>query len=159
MGSLAVLTTVDNDTICCEIDIAAPPKRVFKALTDPAQLMQWFTNPGCPVKEWNFDARLGGKYNYASTPVQDVAGYKCHGEVVEFDPPRVLAYTWIGSWHDDKHLATTVRYELTAVGTGTQVRVTHSGLASEANAQKDYSGGWPGVLTSLKKFTEAERTK
>ena len=163
MSSYAIVSTPGSGTISCEIDIAAPPERVFQALTDPMQLTQWFGSQGCPVKAWKFDARLGGKYNYATvhaaTAEDNVPEVECHGEVIEFDPPHVLAYTWIGSWHDDKHLATTVRYELTAVGTGTQVRVTHSGLASEANAQKDYSGGWPGVLASLKKFTEEEGTK
>jgi uncharacterized protein YndB with AHSA1/START domain len=159
MSSYAVVSSLDSGTITCEIDIAAPPERVFQALTDPVQLAQWFGSDGCQRKAWKFDARPGGKYNCASTPVQDVAGYKCHGEVVEFDPPHVLAYTWIADWHDDQYLATTVRYELTAVGSGTQVKVTHSGLANEANARKDYSGGWPGVLASLKKFTEEEGTK
>jgi hypothetical protein len=34
------------------------------------------------------------------------------------------------------------------------VKVTHSGLAQEPTARKDYSGGWPGVVEQLKKFIE-----
>jgi hypothetical protein len=37
---------------------------------------------------------------------------------------------------------------------GTHVKVTHSGLAQEAVARKDYSGGWPGVVKLLKQFVE-----
>jgi uncharacterized protein YndB with AHSA1/START domain len=83
--------------------------------------------------------------------------FRCHGEIVEFDPPRVLAYTWISNWHNDQSLKTVVRYELTPKGKGTHVKVTHSGLASEDVARKDYAGGWPGVLTSLKVFVEQSK--
>jgi hypothetical protein len=37
---------------------------------------------------------------------------------------------------------------------GTLLKVIHSGLANEDVARKDYSGGWLGVLESLKKFAE-----
>ena len=47
-----------------------------------------------------------------------------------------------------------VRWELTPAAAGTRVKVTHSGLAQENVARKDYSGGWPGVLEMLKNFAE-----
>ena len=80
--------------------------------------------------------------------------FECHGEIMEFDPPHLLVYTWIGNWHADKQRKTVVRWELTPSGKGTKVKVTHSGLAQEAVARKDYSGGWPGVLVNLKRFAE-----
>ena len=73
---------------------------------------------------------------------------------MEFDPPRVLAYTWFGNWHDDPTSRTLVRWELTPKQGGTHVKVTHSGLALLPIARKDYSGGWPGVVEQLKKFLE-----
>ena len=78
----------------------------------------------------------------------------CEGEVVECDPPRLLTYTWIANWHDDKSRRTLVRWDLTPVKGGTHVKVTHSGLSQEAVARKDYSGGWPGVVQALKQFVE-----
>jgi|SRR5579863_7621306 len=159
MTTPQIFTTPDLDAISCEIDIVAPPERVFQALTDDAQLIRWFTDASCPVKYWKMDARPGGKYSYeteaGSVVVNGVTEFKCHGEIVEYDPPHLLAYTWIANWHDDKSRKTLVRYELTKTSSGTHVKVTHSGLADEAAARKDYSGGWPGVLTSLKKFSEA----
>jgi uncharacterized protein YndB with AHSA1/START domain len=70
------------------------------------------------------------------------------------DPPRLLVYTWVANWHDDKSLRTVVRWELTPHRGGTHVKVTHSGLAEEEAAGKDYSGGWPGVVEMLKAFAE-----
>lgn len=153
------IVTPDQDAIISEIDIAAPPQRVFQAISNAGELQRWFTSPECPVKYWQMEARVGGRYSYAtekgSLVVNGVSEFECHGEIVECDPPRLLAYTWIGNWHDDPNTRTLVRWELTPRQGGTHVRVSHGGLASLPVARKDYSGGWPGVVEQLKKFVES----
>jgi uncharacterized protein YndB with AHSA1/START domain len=148
----------DQDAITSEIDIAAPPDRVFQALTTASELQRWFTSPECPVKFWTMDPRLGGRYRYAtqagSVVVNGVREFECHGEILECDPPHLLVYTWIANWHDDLAQPTVVRWELTPKPSGTHVKVTHSGLSTMPVARKDYSGGWPGVVEMLKKFVE-----
>jgi uncharacterized protein YndB with AHSA1/START domain len=105
------------------------------------------------------DGRLGGRYRYAtekgSVVVNNVREFECHGEIIEYDPPRILAYTWIANWHDDASRRTVVRWELTPKSGGTHVKVTHGGLTDLPVARKDYAGGWPGVLENLKKFVES----
>jgi uncharacterized protein YndB with AHSA1/START domain len=153
------IVTPDLDAIISEIDIAAPPERVFQALTEPGQLKRWFTDSSCPTKTWNMDARPGGAYSYATEKsatvvINGVDEFKCYGEILEFDPPRLLVYTWIANWHLDKQLKTVVRWELTPSNVGTHVRVTHSGLAQEQVAREDYRGGWTGMVKKLKEFVE-----
>lgn len=156
-----VVVTPDLDAVVAEIDIVAPAEVVFRALTDSAQLMKWFNDTTCPVKFWKLDARKGGAYSYATEStglvINGVSEFECHGEILEYDPPRLLVYTWIGNWHINKDRPTTVRYELTPIAGGTRVRVTHSGLAQEPAARKDYSGGWVGVMKNLKQFAETEK--
>jgi uncharacterized protein YndB with AHSA1/START domain len=151
-------TTPDQDAVVSEIEIAAPPDRVFQALTTADELKRWFTSPECPAKFWEMDPRPGGRYRYAtekgSIVVNNVSEFECHGEIVEYDPPRVLAYTWIANWHDEVTRRTVVRWELTPKSGGTHVKVTHNGLRTLPVARKDYSGGWPGVVEMLKKFVE-----
>jgi uncharacterized protein YndB with AHSA1/START domain len=148
------------DAIVSEIDIAAPPERVFMALTDRSELVRWFTDASCPVKVWEMDPRPGGRYMYATeegpVAVNGVSEFECHGEILEFAPPRILVYTWIANWHLDQQRKTVVRWELTRTGAGTHVKVTHSGLAQEAASHEDYSGGWPGVLEQLRNFVQGE---
>lgn len=152
------VVTLDQDAVVSEIQIAAPPERVFQALTDAKQLQRWFGSPECPLKFWKFDARRGGRYSYetekGSVVVNGVSEFKCHGEILEYDPPRLLIYTWIGNWHDDTSKITVVRWELAPKAGGTSVRVTHSGLGTMPLAREDYSGGWTGVVEMLKKFVE-----
>jgi uncharacterized protein YndB with AHSA1/START domain len=153
------IVTPDQDAVVSEIEIAAPPARIFQALTDAGQLRRWFTDPSCPIHRWDMDARLGGRYSYTTEKgtavVNNVSEFECHGEILEYDPPRVLVYTWFGNWHDDVTRRTVVRWELTPTKTGTRVKVTHSGLATMPIARKDYSGGWTGVVEMLKRFVES----
>jgi len=153
----AVITS-DQDAVVSEIEIAAPAERVFQALTRSEELTRWFTDPSCPLKFWKMDGQLGGRYHYATEKgtvvVNKVSEFECEGEILEYDPPRLLAYTWIANWHNDKSRRTVVRWDLTPTKTGTLVKVKHSGLAQEEAARKDYSGGWPGVLEMLKNFAE-----
>jgi len=106
------------------------------------------------------DARAGGRWRFeAADPsgkivLNGVSDFKANGEILEYDPPHLLAYTWIANWHNQPGRKTLVRWELAPVGNGTRVKVTHSGLAEEPMARKDYSGGWPGVVEYLKQFVE-----
>jgi uncharacterized protein YndB with AHSA1/START domain len=152
--------TSDQDAIVGEVEVAAPPDRVFRALTDPAQLIRWWSDDICKTSVWQMDARKGGKWRFeASDPsgktvVNGVSNFTAYGEITEFDPPHVLAYTWLGNWHDHPERPSTARWELSATKTGTRVRVTHSGLADQPVARKDYAGGWPGLLALLRKYFE-----
>ena len=152
------LITPDQDAVVSEIQIAAPPERVFRAISDASELKRWFTSPEAPVQVWEMDARLGGQYRYktekGSIVVNDVRGFECHSEILECEPPRVLVYTWVANWHDEKNARTVVRWDLTPMHGGTLVKVTHSGLSQLPVARKDYSGGWVGVIENLKKFVE-----
>ncbi len=152
------IVTPDQDAVVSEIDVVAPVARVFQALTDAAQLQRWFSDASCPIHHWEMDARPGGSYRYrtekGTAVVNGVSEFECHGEILEYDPPRLLVYTWFGNWHDDLTQRTVVRWQLTPTATGTHVKVTHSGLATMPAARKDYSGGWTGVVAMLKKFVE-----
>jgi uncharacterized protein YndB with AHSA1/START domain len=158
MTTTATTVTSGHDAVSVEIDISAPPTRVFEALTNPEQLIRWFTDASCPVKFWKMDARLGGSYSYATEKTKIVVNgideFKCHGEITEIDPPRLLVYTWFGNWHVDQERKTVVRWELTPTSNGTHVKVTHSGLAHEPAAPGDYSSGWRGAVENLKAFAE-----
>jgi uncharacterized protein YndB with AHSA1/START domain len=156
MASVAV--TPDQDALVSEIHIAAPPDRVFQALINPAQVLQWWTSPQCPIENFSIEPRPGGRWRYETKStkmtVNGVSKFHCNGQVLEYDPPRVLMYTWIANWHETPAHRTVVRWELAASKGGTLLRVTHSGLTDLPASRKDYSGGWPGVLESIKKFIE-----
>jgi uncharacterized protein YndB with AHSA1/START domain len=147
--------TPEGNAVVSEIEIAAPPARVFQALTQPDQLMRWWRNEVCTPELWEVDARPGGRWRCkqksTTMTINGRSEFEIAGEIVEIEPPRLLVYTWTATW-DQQPSSSVVRWELTPNGKGTKVKVTHSGLAPEL--AKDYSGGWPDVVGRLRNFAE-----
>ena len=150
--------SVDPDTITSEIHIAAPPERVFQALVDPKQVVQWWGGPGqggsYRCTEFESDLRAGGRWRSAGVGT-DGGRFEVSGECLEIDPPRLLVYSWVASWTGD--LRTTVRWELTATAAGTLARVKHGGLAAHPEVAQSYRG-WPRMLGWLQALLESGET-
>jgi uncharacterized protein YndB with AHSA1/START domain len=163
---------MSHDAITVDLEIAAPPERVFDALTDPKQLTAWWgSEPSVELTSFEMNPRPGGTWRYTCKPrpghgqgaVEEqmrrsgTGEYEAHGEVLESVPPRLLVWSWIANWHDRPEQRTVVRWELEPTRKGTRVRVTHSGLAALPVARKDYGKGWQGVLRLLNTFLEVNR--
>jgi uncharacterized protein YndB with AHSA1/START domain len=148
------IITPDRDAVISEIEIAAPPDGVFQALITRDQALQWGANEKFQMTRWEMDARPGGSWRFTSLETASSREYDHHGKIVEIEPPRVLAYTWLANFHEDPTHPTLVRWELTPTSAGTRVKVTHSGLAKLPEACIAYTQGWPGLLEALKNFCE-----
>jgi uncharacterized protein YndB with AHSA1/START domain len=150
--------SADNDTVITEIEIVAPPARVFQALIEREQAMQWGAGEAFEMTLWEMDARPGGKWRFVSRQkkgtVASQPGFDHNGEILQFDPPRLLEYSWYASWHPDPAHRTVVRWDLTPTKTGTHLKVTHSNLAPLPGAAQGYGQGWPGLLQQIKNFLE-----
>jgi uncharacterized protein YndB with AHSA1/START domain len=147
----------DQDTIQAQIHIAAPPERVFQALTDPRQLLQWWGQKGIyRPTDWKADVRPGGRWR--ADGVSDAGGSPYHvaGAYVEVDPPRLVSYTWVASWSGP--LQTLVRWELEPADGGTLVRLRHSGFAEAPAQTQDHYEGWQRVIGWMQAFVEKGET-
>ncbi len=139
------------DTLVNEIQIAAPPERVFQALVDPRQVVQWWGQAGLyRATEFESDLRVGGKWRIAG-PDGRGNTFEVVGEYLEVAPPHRLVHTWVASWTGSAK--TTVRWELEGTGQGTRVRIIHSGLALYPELAKSYQG-WPNILRWLQALLE-----
>ena len=62
MATVAI--TPNQDVITGEIFIAAPPARVFQAITDPQQMPRWWgASDMYRITDWKADVRVGGKWS------------------------------------------------------------------------------------------------
>jgi uncharacterized protein YndB with AHSA1/START domain len=146
----------DSDAVTAEIQIAAPPERVFQALVDPKQIVEWWRNETVSLEGVELEPRIGGRFGYQTNKTVDGKNrFRVQGEILEYDPPRLLVYTWQANLHRDPARRTIVRWELTPASGGTQVKVTHSGLAQEAESRRGYGSGWPDLIDRLRRFSEA----
>jgi uncharacterized protein YndB with AHSA1/START domain len=160
--------TPDQTAVIAEIFIAAPPARVFQAISDPAQLPKWWGQTGLyRVTQSTMDIRPGGKWRSDGVGADGKTFY-VEGEYLEVDPPRLLVHTWIGSYSGPEK--TIVRWELIPhsvhglapsgprkSGTGTLVRVRQEGFAS-VESTTSHGEGWKKVLGWLEAFVEGGET-
>lgn len=152
----AISVTPDQDVVVGEVHIAAPPERVFKALTDPQELLQWWGQQGLyRGKTWNTDVRPGGKWSTSGISA-DGKEFNVHGEYLELDRPRLIVYTWTATWTGD--LKTTVRWELVPSAGGTLVKIHHSGFGGHPEHAKNHGQGWTRVLAWMQVFVERGET-
>lgn len=163
------LITPDNDLVVAEILIAAPPARVFEAISDPKQTAQWWGQKGMyRILESHADVRKGGRWLSRGVGTDGVE-FKVEGEYLEVDAPRVLVHTWNPSYSNLSE--TVVRWELEPrevhglhhagpqkVGTGTLVRIRHSGFAGEVEHARRHGEGWKRVLNWAQGFVERGET-
>jgi uncharacterized protein YndB with AHSA1/START domain len=161
--------TPNQDTVLAEIFIAAPPERVFQAITDPSQLSKWWGESGLyRITERTADVRPGGKWSSVGVGA-DGTSFRVEGEYLEVDPPRRLVHTWVASYRGP--LKTVVRWDLEPqnvdnlhpngprkAGTGTLVKLRHEGFASAPQAALDHGDGWKRVMGWLEAYLENGET-
>ena len=161
--------TPDQNTVIAEVFIAAPPARVFQAISDPQQMPQWWGQSGVyTLTKSTMDVRPGGKWRSDGVGADGKTFY-VEGEYLEVDPPRLLVHTWIGSYSGP--LKTVVRWELEPhtvhglhpsgpkkSGTGTLVRVRQDGFAGNLEIATGHGEGWKRVLGWLEGYLERSET-
>jgi uncharacterized protein YndB with AHSA1/START domain len=127
------------------IYIASTPEKVFAALTDAeASRLYWHGNS--VVSDWKvgspFTLRLAKHDN-------DVTG-----EVLEYDPPRRLAYSFLAHDGSDGGKASRVTFELEPQRDQVRLTMVHDRFEPGSPVLEKVSMGWPLILSSLKSYIE-----
>lgn len=112
-----------------------PVERLWAAITETDDLAHWF--PSKVVVE----RRIGGTVEFSGDP--NVGPMT--GQVLEFDPPHKLAYTW---GNDELHFA------VTAAGDGCTLTLINVLEARDTAARN--AAGWHVCLAELTKFIAGE---
>lgn len=123
-------------------EIRATPDRVFRALTDPGDLMQWW---GKRMTKARVDLRPGGKYRFDFRG-PDGRSVFVAGEYRIVEPPRRLVKTWFNSMFEG--VENVVDFTLEPMPVGTRLTLRHSGLERD-DLFRDYENGWVEVLGYL----------
>jgi uncharacterized protein YndB with AHSA1/START domain len=131
--------------------IETTAEKLWHALTDSDfHARYWFGHHA--TSDW----KVGSTYSFAKQGKPSV-----EGKVLESDPPRRLAYTWVPCSEDAKGDAkrdargerpSRVTFDLEPRGTVIKLTVTHDDL--DEKTLRDISGGWPMVIASLKSLLE-----
>ena len=115
----------ETRTVIVEREIAYPPEKIWRALTQPHLIEEWLMNNDFnPVVDHRFNLR------------GDWGTVEC--QVLEVEPNRSLSYTWAAMG-----LESVVTWTLTPTRTGTQLRMEQAGFRPDQ--EQAYQGakfGW-----------------
>ncbi len=110
------------------------PERVWRALTEPEEESAWHPTPA------RFEPRVGGRVAYVGGGhIADMPD----GEVTDYDPPRLLGYTWNADEAESNHL----RFEIRPHDAGSVLILTHT-FEDRLKAARD-GAGWHLCLAAL----------
>lgn len=128
-----------TDAVEKVLELDAAPERVWRALTDPAELAAWFPD--------RVDDLEGGEEGWF---VWDAHG-RYAMRVVEADPPRRLVWNWARKAETalDAGPTTTVEWTLEGLPSGgTRLHLRESGFTTP-EARADNDAGWDHELGEL----------
>jgi uncharacterized protein YndB with AHSA1/START domain len=137
--------------LTCVLD--APRDRIFRALTEPAVLSEWWGPSGFTTPEIELDLDVGGRYRFAMQP-PDGELFHLAGEFLEIDPPHHLVYSFRWEEPDPDDRETVVRLSLGDVGESTELALSQGEFATEARLELHRSG-WTESLQKLRELIDA----
>ena len=149
----------DTIEIKKSIVIDASPEVVFKAITDPNELTNWFPDHAI------LEPKQGGKIKFSFYKEKSQKDHTRkadafpEGIITEFIPNKKLSYTW---QHKDvpEFPETIVKWKLEEIGTNrTRVELIHSGFTGkeERKTFKEHDLGWAYFLGRLEKYCKGRK--
>ena len=141
----------DRLTATASITLNAPPERVWKALTTPAEIKQYLFGTDAQS-----DFKKGSPITY--TGEWEGKKYEDKGKIVEAIPNALLHTTYFSSMsgkEDRPENYANVYYRIEPTGKQTILTITQDNNADEKS--RDHSqANWNMVLQSLKKLVESK---
>ena len=125
-------TAVQTRTVTIERDLAHPPAKVWRALTEPLLMEDW-------LMKNNFEPAVGHSFDFHA----EWGSVAC--QVIAVVPLKTLTYSW-----NAHGLESTVTWTLTPTAAGTRLRMDQVGFRPDQ--EQAYHGaqyGWPRFLAKL----------
>ena len=132
-------TASETRTVVVEREIAHPPEKLWRALTQPHLMEEW-------LMKNDFKPAVGHRFN-----LRGEWGGVLDCEVLAIEPNKTLSYTWDFK-HDDGafNLKSVVTFTLTPTSTGTRLRMEQSGFRpDQRQAFGGANAGWQNFFANL----------
>jgi uncharacterized protein YndB with AHSA1/START domain len=134
--------------------LKAPRSVVFRALSEPQELAQWWGPEGFIIPSVESDLRPGGEYRIAMQPPEGDLFYLV-GEFTEVDGPQRLSYTFRWEDPDPEDRETLVTLSLRDIGgTSTELAFNQGDFATERR-RAFHEAGWTETLNKLEEFVSS----
>jgi uncharacterized protein YndB with AHSA1/START domain len=128
--------------------LKASPARVYAAITQPAQMMQWWGPDAGPTLKAEADVRPGGRFSIVFR-LMNGDEHNPTGIYREVVPEKKLSFTW--EWPGMPERESLVTFLLKPFDGGTELTLIHEQLPDE-EACRSHEMGWSGLLDKLPVF-------
>jgi uncharacterized protein YndB with AHSA1/START domain len=135
-------------TLHLEAVLPAPRETVFRALTEPQELANWWGPAGFRSPSVDFEPRVGGSYRIRMQPPEGEA-FHLTGEFREVDPPSGLSYTFRWEEPDPDDQETVATLSLRDRGESTELILDQGPFATEARLAL-HRDGWTDGFARLR---------
>jgi uncharacterized protein YndB with AHSA1/START domain len=128
--------------------------------TTPEKLWEALTSSEFTERYW-FGVHLRSDWKVGSTfeMVRSNGTVSDAGKVVEYDPPRRLAYTFVNLSDEYKgELPALATFLIEPHGKLVKLTLTHEGFAEGSKFLAGISTGWPAILSGLKSLLETGKS-
>jgi uncharacterized protein YndB with AHSA1/START domain len=138
-----------HQPIVLERTFNAPVHKVWQAITDTAQMKEWY------FEIQTFKPEVGFEFQFYGGSEEKRYLHRCR--IIEVVSGKKLAYSWKYENHPGSSVVT---FELFAEGDRTRLKLTHEGLETFPQdntdfARENFLEGWTQIIgTSLKEFVE-----
>ena len=129
--------------------INAPPAKVWAAITQPDQMIQWWGPDAGPTLRADVDVRPGGRFSVVFRLLNG-GEHNPTGIYQEVIPERKLVFTWDLPGERES----LVTFLLKPIDGGTELTLLHEHLPDEAE-RESHEQGWSGLLDKLPLFLGA----
>lgn len=142
-----------TDTVNIETILTAPIEKVWKAWTDPNNILKWFgsdaNGKGVSAK---LDVRPQGSFEITFRD-GDGTEHTCFGKYVEVNEPAKLAFTW--KWKSEPGFESFVTVLLSSKGPTTLQHFEHAGLGNPSI--HNYLPGWKTTFDKLERMLNSAK--
>ena len=141
---------MNNEPFVIERTLNAPVQKVWEALTDKKKMQEWYFYLSDFKPGVGFEFSFPGKGNEGQDYI-----HLC--KITKVEPGKLLQYSWR---YRDYPGNSFVTFELFPEGDATRLKLTHEGLDTFPQDNKDFAkesfkGGWTYLIgTSIKEFVE-----
>jgi uncharacterized protein YndB with AHSA1/START domain len=125
--------------------IPAPPERVFRAWTNPNEMIKWWGPKGVRCVSAEVELKVGGQYRIENE-LPDGTILWIGGEFETIERPNLLRYTWIVETQDPDVEHVSVRFE--SHTSGTELILTHTQIRTTI-LRDQHQDGWIGCMEGL----------
>ena len=124
-----------------QVEVTATAEAAWAALTDPAIVRSYYFDT-TPRTTW----QIGSPIDF----VDDDGAVQLTGVVLEFDPPRRLAHTFIATWYGQRDDQGSLHWEIEPSTAGVTITLVHKGVRSATQEGSETLDGSRHLIESVR---------